>query len=77
MRRMDKCLVEHLDEPVMNLSLYGFFASLESNICMANLAHRHLLLYQNKVRTHLWLSSTSDAEKSARLYVGFPLRFIL
>ena len=29
-------LVEHLDEPAMNLCLYGFFASLESNICFGN-----------------------------------------
>ena len=35
MRRMDRGLVEHLDEPAMNLCLYGFYASLESNICMA------------------------------------------
>ena len=27
----------------------------------------------NEVRTDLWLSSTSDAEKSVRLYVGFPV----
>ena len=25
-----------------------------------------------EVRTDLWLSNTSDAEKSVRLYVGFP-----
>ena len=25
-----------------------------------------------EVRTDLWLSKTSDAEKSLRLYVGFP-----
>ena len=25
-----------------------------------------------EVRTGLWLSNTSDAEKSVRLYVGFP-----
>ena len=24
------------------------------------------------LRTYLWLSKTSDAEKSVRLYVGFP-----
>ena len=49
MRRMDRGLVEHLDEPTMNLCLYGFFfASLESNICMANLARRHLSLFQMK-----------------------------
>ena len=52
-----------------------FCASLESNICMANVSHRHLSLFQmisNEVRTDLWLSSTSDAEISVRLYVGFP-----
>ena len=27
---------------------------------------------QNEVKTDLWLSSTYDAEKSVRLYVGFP-----
>ena len=48
-----------------------FCASLESNKCMANLAHRHLPL-PNEVRIDLWLSSISDAEKSVRLYVGFP-----
>ena len=26
----------------------------------------------NEVRTDLWFSSTSEAEKSVRLYVGFP-----
>ena len=37
MRRIDKGLVEHFDEPAMNLCLYGFCASLESNICMAKI----------------------------------------
>ena len=32
----------------MNMCLYGFCASLESNICMANLANRHLSLFQMK-----------------------------
>ena len=45
---MDRCLVEHLDEPAMNMCLYGFCASLESNICMANVAHRHLFLFKMK-----------------------------
>ena len=31
-----------------------------------------LVSIPNEVRTDLWLSSTSDAEKSVRLYVGFP-----
>ena len=48
MRRIDKGLVEHLDEPAMNLCYMDFCASLESNICMANLAHRHLSLFQIK-----------------------------
>ena len=45
---MDRGLVEHLDEPAMNLCLYGFCASLESNICMANRAYRQLSLFQMK-----------------------------
>ena len=31
-----------------------------------------LVSIQNEVRTDLWLSNTSDAVKSMRLYVGFP-----
>ena len=31
-----------------------------------------LVSIPNEVRTDLWLSSTSDAEKSVRLYVRFP-----
>ena len=31
-----------------------------------------LVSIPNEVRTDLWLSSTSDAEKSGRLYVEFP-----
>ena len=30
-----------------------------------------LVSIPNEVRTDLWLSSTSDAERSVRLYVGF------
>ena len=48
MGRMNRGLVEHLDEPAMNLICIDFCASLESNICMANLAHRHLSLFQIK-----------------------------
>ena len=32
MRRMDRVLMEHLDEPAMTLSYMDFYASLESNI---------------------------------------------
>ena len=67
---MDRGLVEHLAEPAMNRCLYGFYASLESN---KYLAYRvRLGSIPKEVRTDLWLSSTSDAEKSVRLYVGFP-----
>ena len=31
-----------------------------------------LVSIPNEVRTDLWLFSTSDAERSVRLYVGFP-----
>ena len=31
-----------------------------------------LVSIPNEVRTDLWLSSTSDAERSVKLYVGFP-----
>ena len=31
-----------------------------------------LVSIRNEVRTDLWLSSTSDAERSVRLYVGLP-----
>ena len=31
-----------------------------------------LVSIPNEVRTDLWLSSTSDAERAVRLYVGFP-----
>ena len=46
MRRMERGLVEDSAEPAKNLCLYEFCASLESNICMENLAHRHLALFK-------------------------------
>ena len=64
---MDRGLVEHLDEPAMNLCLYGF-------LCIFGIQYMYgksLVSIPNEVRTDLWLSGTSDAEKSARLYVGF------
>ena len=69
---MDRGLVEHLDEPAMNLFLYGF-------LCIFGIQYVHgksnslsLVSIPNEVRTNLWLYSTSDAEKSVRLYVGLP-----
>ena len=37
----------------------------------ANLAHRHFSI-PKEVRSDVWLSSTSDAEKYLRLYFWFP-----
>ena len=39
---------------------------------MANRVRLHFGPILKEVRTDLWLSSTSDAEKSVRLNVGFP-----
>ena len=69
--------MEHLDEPAMNLCLYGFlyyivFGSLESNKYLyGKSSSSSLVSIPNEMRTDLWLSSTSDPEKSVRLYVGF------
>ena len=41
---MDRGLVEHFDEPTMNLCLYGCFASLGSNKGKANRAPNYLEL---------------------------------
>ena len=59
---MDRGFVEHLDEPAINLCLYGFCASLESNLCNKS-SSSSLVSIPNEVMTDLWLSSTSDAEK--------------
>ena len=72
MRRMDRGLVEHLDEPAMNVCLYGFLYIFGIQYMYDKSSSSSLVSIPNKVRTDLWLSSTSDAEKSVRLYVGFP-----
>ena len=72
MRRMDRGLVEHLDEPAMNLCLYGFLCIFGIQYMYGRSSSSSLVSIPNEVRTDLWLSSTSDAEKSVRLYVGFP-----
>ena len=69
---MDRDLVEHLDEPAMNLCLYGFLCILGIQFMYDKSSTSSLVSIQNEVRTDLWLSSTSDADKSVRLYVGFP-----
>ena len=64
-RRVDKSLLEHLDEQAMNLCLYGFLGIFAFQyICMANLAHRVLSLFQMR-RGPIYFV----AEKSVILYV--------
>ena len=71
MREMDnyKGLVEHLDEKAINLCLYGF-------LCIFEIHYKYMydkysssprVSIPNEVKTDLWLSSTSDAEKSVRV----------
>ena len=72
MRRLDRGLVEHLDEPAMNLCLYGFLCIFGIQYMYGKSSSSLLVSITNEVRTDLLLSSTSDAEKSVRLYVGFP-----
>ena len=72
MRRIDRGLVEHLDEPAMNLCLYGFLFIFGIQYMCCKSRPSSLVSIPNEVKTHLWLSSTSDAEKSVRLYVVFP-----
>ena len=70
---MDRCLVEHLDEPAVNLCLYGVLCIFGIQYIMnGKSSSSSLVSIPNEVRTDLWLSSTSDAEKSVKLYVGFP-----
>ena len=63
--------MEHLDEPVMNLCLYEFLCIFGIQCMYGKSSLSSLVSIPNEVRTDLWLSSTSDAEKSARMYVGF------
>ena len=72
MRRIDKGLEEHFDEPAMNLCLYGFLCIFGIQYMYGKSSSSSLVSIPNEVRTDLWLSSTSDEERSVRLYVGFP-----
>ena len=71
-RRIDRGFLEHLDEPRMNLCLYGFLCIFEIQYIYGKSSLSSLVSIPNEVRTDLWLSSTSGAEKSVRLYVGLP-----
>ena len=70
MRRMDRGLVEHLDEPAINMCLYGFLCIFGIQYMYGKSSSSSIVSIPNEVRTDLWLSGTSDAEKSVRLYVG-------
>ena len=67
---MDSGLVEHLDEPAMNLCLYGFLYIFRIQYMYGKSISSSLVSIPNEVRTDLCLSSTSDAEKTVRVYVG-------
>ena len=68
MSRKDRCLVEHLDEPAMNLCLYDFLCIFGIQYMHGKSSSSSLVSNPNEVSIYLWLSSTSDAEKSVRLY---------
>ena len=74
---MDRGLVEHLDEPAMNLCLYGFLCIFGIQYMYGKSSSSSLVCMPNEVimRTDLWLSSTSNAKKSVRLYVGFLCQY--
>ena len=66
--------MEHSDEPTMNLCLNGFLYIFGIQYMYRRSSSSSLDSIPNEVRIDLWLSSTSDAEKSVRLHVGFPGR---
>ena len=69
---MERGLVEHLDEPAISLCLYGFLCIFGIQYIYGKSSSSSLVSIPNEVSTDLWLSSTSNEEKSVRLYVGFP-----
>ena len=69
---MDRGLVEHLDEPAMNLCLYGFLCIFGIQYMYGKSSSSSLVSIPNEVRTDLWLSSTSDAEKSGEIVCRVP-----
>ena len=64
--------MEHLGEPAMKLRLYGILCIFGFQCMYGKSSSSSLSLFQMKWGPILWLSSTSDAEKPVRLYVGFP-----
>ena len=72
MRRIDRDLVKLLDEPAMNLCLYGFFCIFGIQYMYCKSSSSSLVSIPNEVRTDLWLSSTSDAEKIREIVCRVP-----
>ena len=60
----------------MDRWLYGSSASLKSNIYIAKRVHRHSSPFQKEVRTDSWLFSTTDEDKSVRLYVRVSWKYV-
>ena len=69
---MDRDLVEHLAEPTMNRCWYGLLCIFEIQWIYGKSSSSSFGSIPKEVKTDLWLSSKSDAEKSVSLYVGFP-----
>ena len=63
--------MEHLAEPAITRRLYGFLCIFGIQLIYGKSSLSSFGSIPKEVRTHWRLSSTSDAEKSVRLYVGF------
>ena len=55
MRRMDRGLVEHLDEPAMNLCLYGFLCIFGIQYMYGKSSLSSLVSIPNEVRKDLFI----------------------
>ena len=67
MGKIDRGLVEYLDEPVMNLCLYGLLCIFKIQYMYGKSSSSSLASIPKEEGT----DCLADAEKSARLYVGF------
>ena len=69
MIRLDRGLVERLDEQAMNLCLCGYFCIVGIQFMYGNSSS--LVSIPNAVKTDLWFSSTSDASRLNAQYSIF------
>ena len=72
MRKIDRGLVEHLNEPSTNLYLYGFLCIFEIQYTYSKSRSSSLFSIPNEVRTDLSVPSTADAEISVKSVCGVP-----